>query len=107
MEDETLKRLLAAETEAEAIVLRANQQREAILEQARQDADAARRQHEERIAQIRSSYLAQAEERAQATISTMKRKHQALADALRDSAKRNEQPALDEALVFLAGMVKG
>jgi vacuolar-type H+-ATPase subunit H len=106
MVDETLKRLLNAEMEAEQIVARADEERQAIIEQAKHDTHTAEQQHAKRIAEIRTSLLAQAEQRAQQTIATMQRRYAEQALALRASAEQHEQHALDEAIALLTGMDK-
>lgn len=106
MADETLKRLLNAEMEAERIVKRADEERQAIIEQAKRDADAERRQYAVRIADLRASFRAQAEQRAQQTITAMQRRFQEQELALRTAAKLREQLALDEALAVVTGVQK-
>ena len=106
MVDETLKRLLDAETKAEQIVARADAERQSIIEQAKRDARALEQQHSERMTEIHASFLAQAEQRAQQTIITLQRHHTEQAKALRASAERHEQQALDEAVALLSGTAK-
>ena len=99
--DETLKRLLDAEAKAEQIVARADAERQAVIEQAKRDAHALEAQHAGRIAEIHTSFLAQAEQHAQQTIATMQKRHAEQAKALRTLAQRYEQQALDEAVALL------
>jgi V/A-type H+-transporting ATPase subunit G/H len=103
MVDETLKRLLDAEAKAEQIVALADEERQSIIEQAKRDAGAAEQQHAERMAEIHASFLAQAEQRAQQTITALQHRHAEQVQALRSSAQRNEQQALAEAVVLLTG----
>ncbi len=103
MADETLKRLLEAEAKAEQIIARADEERQAIIEQARRDARVAEQQHAERMAELRASFIAQAEQRAQQTIVELQRHHKEQVQALRASAQRNEQQALAAAIALLAG----
>jgi len=103
MVDETLKRLLDAETEAEQAVARADEERQSIIEQAKHDVRAAEQQHTEHITQIRASLLEQAEQRAQQTIAAMQRNYAERALALRVSAEQQEQQALAEAIALLTG----
>jgi transposase len=104
MVDGTLKRLLDAETEAERIVARADEERQAIIEQAKRDVGAAEQQHVEQMAKIQASFLAQAEQRAQQTITSMQRRYAEQGLALRASAERHEQQGLNEALALLANV---
>jgi len=101
--DETLKRLLDAEAEAERIVARADEERQAIIEQATRDAGTAEHQHAERIAEIHASFLAQAEQRAQQTITALQHHHAEQSLALRASVQLHEQQAIDEAVALLLG----
>lgn len=106
MVDETLKRLLDAEAKAEQIVTRADEERQAIIEQAKHDARLAEQLHTERMADLHASFLAQAEQRAQRTITALQQRHDEQAQALRVSAQRHEQQALDEAVALLTGAAK-
>ena len=101
--DGTLKRLLDAEAKAEQIVARANDERQAIIEQAKHDARLAEQLHAERMAELHASFLAEAEQRAQQTITALQQRHDEQARALRISAQRNEQQALAEAVALLTG----
>jgi vacuolar-type H+-ATPase subunit H len=103
MVDETLKRLLDAEAKADQIVKRADEERQAIIEQAKHDAHLAEQLHAERMAELHASFLAQAEQRAQQTITALQQRHNEQARALRISAQRNEQQALAEAVALLTG----
>jgi len=103
MVDETLKRLLDAETEAERVVERADEERQSIIEQAKRDVRAAEQQHADHLANIQETLRTQAEQRAQQTIASMQRRYANQSLALRAAAERHEQQALDEALAMLAG----
>jgi len=103
MVDETLKRLLDAETKAEQIVALADEERQAFIEHAKRDARVAEQQHAERMAEIHASFLAQAEQRAQQTIAVLQRRYEKQALTLRASAEQHEQQAIDEAVALLTG----
>jgi V/A-type H+/Na+-transporting ATPase subunit G/H len=107
MVDESLKRLLDAEAEAENIIARADQERQAIIEQARHDVQTSEQQLAERVKDIHSSFLAQAEQRAQQTITELKRRHAERSAALRASASAQEQAALDAAIELLTATGNG
>ena len=104
MVDETLRRLLDAETEAELIVARAVEERNAIIEEGKRDVHLAEQQHTEQIAKIQASLLAIEAERVQQTISTMQRHYAEQALALRTSAKLNELQAIADAVALLTVM---
>jgi vacuolar-type H+-ATPase subunit H len=103
MVDEPLKRLLDAEARAEQVVRHADEERQAIIEQAKRDAQAAERQHAERMAELHATFLAQARQRAQTAIDQLRQRHEQQAQALRDSAQRNEQQALAAAVALITG----
>jgi V/A-type H+/Na+-transporting ATPase subunit G/H len=103
MVDEALKRLLNAELEAERIVARADEERQALIEQAKRDAHTEEQQFVERSAEIRASFQAQAEQRAQQTIAEMQRRYEEQERVLRASANVNEQRALDQAIDIIIG----
>jgi V/A-type H+-transporting ATPase subunit G/H len=107
MVDESLKRLLDAEAEAENIIARADQERQAIIEQSRHDVQASERQLAERVKEIHASFDAQAEQRAQQTIAELKRRHAERTSALRAIAAEQEHQALDAALKLLTETGKG
>jgi len=106
MVDDTLKRLMNAEMEAERIVARADVERQAIIEQAKRDARAEELQYADRIAEFRASFRVQAEQRAQQTITAIQRRFEEQALALRASAKLHEQLALEEAIAVLIDVNK-
>ena len=103
MADEPLKRLLDAEARAEQVIASADQERRNIVEQARQEVHAAEERHAARIKEIQATYLTQAEQRAQQTITELRRRHAEHASALRASATSKEQHALDAAIELLTG----
>lgn len=103
MADETLKRLLDAESKAEEVVAHASDERQAIIEQARREAATAEQQHAGRISEIHAAFLVQAEQRAQQTIAAMQQRHAEQISSLRASAQRHESQALDEALALITG----
>jgi vacuolar-type H+-ATPase subunit H len=101
MVDESLKRLLDAETRAEDIIARADAERQRTIEQARHEAREAEQQHAERIAEIHASFLAQAEQRAQQTIAELKRRHAERSTALQNAAEQRKQQAVEAAVALL------
>lgn len=103
MVDESLKRLLDAETKAELIIADADKERHRLIEQARHEAHEAERQHNERVSELHASFLSQAEQRAQQTITELKRRHSERSAALQDSAEQRRQQALDATVLLLTG----
>ena len=106
MEDGTLKRLLDAEMEAEQVVARADKDRQAIIEQATRDAHLLEEHHATRIAEVRTSFLAQAKLRAEQTIAAMQRHYGEQILAIRAAAQRHEEEALAKAMTLITGMDK-
>lgn len=103
MAEETLKRLLDAEARAEDIIARADEERRKIVEEAEREVVASEQRHAEHVREIRASYIAQAESRAQQTITELKRRHGERAAALRAAAASMESRALDAAVAMLTG----
>ncbi|HKB59014.1 MAG TPA: hypothetical protein VKC56_03120 [Gallionellaceae bacterium] len=103
MAEEGLKRLLDAEARAEDIIARADEERRKILEEAEREVVASEQRHAEHVREIRASYLAQAEMRAQQTITELKRRHSERASALRAAATSMEPRALEAAVQLLTG----
>lgn len=103
MAEETLKRLLDAEARAEEVIARADEERRRIIEEAEQEIRASEQRHAEHVREIRANYIAQAETRAQQTITELKRRHAERAAALRAAAAKVEAQALDAAIELLTG----
>jgi V/A-type H+/Na+-transporting ATPase subunit G/H len=101
--EETLKRLLDAEAKAEEVIARADEERRRIIEEAERDIRASEQRHAEHVQEIRANYIAQAETRAQQTITELRRRHAERAAALRAAAVSMEPRALDAAIELLTG----
>jgi V/A-type H+-transporting ATPase subunit G/H len=107
MADEPLKRLLDAEAQAELIIARADEERQGIVEQAKQEIIASEQRHAERVKEIHASFLVQAEQRAQQSITELKRRHTERSATLRAAAANLKQQALDAAIELLTGSTGG
>lgn len=105
-EDDTLKRLLEAESKAEEIIATADRQRAALIEQARQAAQDAQTKHAQHLAEIAASFMAQAEQRAEQTIAELTRRHAERLQAMKVAAERARAQALEAALALLIGAGK-
>jgi V/A-type H+-transporting ATPase subunit G/H len=101
MVDESLKRLLDAEANAELVIARAEAERQQIIEQAKLEVQALERQHADRVREIHATFLNQAGQRAQQTIAELKRRNVDHASAMRHAAKESESRALDAAMTLL------
>jgi len=99
--DDTLKRLLEAETRAEKIAQDAEQEQERIIQRAMQDARAEDERFTARIPDLHRSFIRKAEERAEQTIAELKRRYDERHVQLRDMAEQREHEALDTAFALL------
>lgn len=100
---DSLKDLLQAETEAEAIVADGEAERERIVQKALSDAREMERQFQERLPELHRSFLEKAQSRAAQTIEEMKLRNDERNKMLRELAARHEQEALDHALALILG----
>lgn len=99
--DETLKRLLEAEAQAEKIASDAEQERERIIQEALLEARAEEARFEAGIPELQARLLAEAEARAEQAIGERKRRYRQQHLQLRDLAERREGEALEAALSLL------
>lgn len=100
MED-VLKRLLEAESRAEAIIESAATEHRRIVDTALAEARRAELLFQENSARRRQPMLREAEERAGQMVADLTRKHEARQRALREQADRNEDGAVEAALALL------
>jgi len=100
MED-TLKRLLTVETDAEQFVAKAQTEREQIIQQALQEAHQAEKQFKAKIPDLRASFLEKAEIQAAQTIAELKKRYEARKERLNNLAEDNQQKALEAAVHLL------
>jgi V/A-type H+/Na+-transporting ATPase subunit G/H len=96
MED-TLKRLLDAESRASEITRKAEQEAERIVQAARNEALKQQERFNERLPQIRQSLLEKAATRAEQSVAEMERRYDERVGALRGAAEKHEEEALDAA----------
>jgi len=99
--ENTLKRLLAVETEAEQLVTNANAEREQILQQTLQEIHQAEHQFQTNLPQIQARWLAKAEERAHHTIAELTKRYEERKSRLRTLAEENQPKALQAAVHLL------
>lgn len=99
--DDTLKRLLDAESRAERIAQEAEQERERTIEAAAQEARSEDERFTARVPDLHRSFIHKAEERAEQTIAELKRRYDERHVQLRDMAEQREQEALDAAFEIL------
>lgn len=97
MED-TLKRLLEAEREAEAIIAEATRERDRILEDARRQGEEEERSFESRIPQMRVSRVKEATQRAQREGDELVARAQRRKQELQELADRGAEQAIEATL---------
>ncbi len=100
MED-TLKRLLSVETEAEQLVTQAKTKREQIIQQALQDAYQTEQKFAAQIPQLHDTFLKKAEVRATQTIAELHKRYAERKLNLQNLAEENQQKALEAAVHLL------
>lgn len=103
MED-VLKRLLQAETEAEAVIEAAQRERERRVDAALAETRANEARFEARLAELRRPYIAEAEARAEQGVAELTRKYGERQRVLRELAARHEAEAVAAAVALLLDM---
>lgn len=98
---DSLKDLLKAETEAEAIVSRGEQERDAIIQKSIADSLDMEKQFLDRLPEMHQSFIDKAQERAAQTIAEMKLRYDERNKKLRDLAAKHEKEALEQAIAVL------
>ena len=98
---DSLKDLLAAETEAETIVSAGEAERDRIIQKALDDALDMERQFQERLPEMQQSFIDKAESRAEQTIAELKLRYDERSKSLRELSDRHEQEALDRAIELI------
>jgi len=99
--ENTLKRLLTVETEAEQLIAQVQKQREQIIQQALEEAHQAEQQFQAKIPEIQASFLKKTETRATQTIAELNKRYEERKERLRYLADENQQKALEAAVNLL------
>ena len=92
---DSLKDLLEAEAEAEAIVTSGENERDQIIQKALDDALDMERQFKDRLPEMQQSFIDKAQERAAQTIAEMKLRYDERNKTLRELADKHEKEALE------------
>jgi vacuolar-type H+-ATPase subunit H len=100
MEDQ-LKRLLEAESRAQAIIEAASNERQRLLDAALAGVHEAEARFEANRVNLRAPFLKEAHSRAEQGVAELSRKYDERQRNLRDMASRHEQEAVDAALGLL------
>ncbi len=98
---DSLKDLLQAEAEAEAIVAEGEQQRDAIVQKALDDAREMEQQFRDRLPELHQSFIDKAQKNAEQTIAEIKLRYDERNKVLRDLASQHEGEALDRAVALI------
>lgn len=98
---DSLKDLLQAEAEAEAIVSAGEKERDRIIQKALDDALDMERQFKDRLPEMQQSFLDKAQERAAQTIAEMKLRYDERNKTLRELAGKHEAEALERAIALI------
>ncbi|HHB92034.1 MAG TPA: ATPase [Thioploca sp.] len=100
MED-TLKRLLIVETEAEQLVAESKAEKERIIQQALIETHQAEQQFKSKIPDIYAEFMQKAEQRAVQSIAELNKRYEERKTNLRELAIDNQQKALEAAVQII------
>lgn len=98
---DSLKDLLQAEAEAEAIVTAGENERDQIIQKALDDALDMERQFKDRLPEMHQSFIDKAQDRAVQTIAEMKLRYDERNKTLRELAGKHEKEALERAIALI------
>lgn len=98
---DSLKELLEAEQQAEAIVARGEKERDQIVQKSLDDARDMETQFMARLPEMQRSFTEKAHQRAEQTIAEMRLRYDERNKMLRDLAEKHEQEALQKATRLL------
>ncbi|TVP91658.1 MAG: ATPase [Thioalkalivibrio sp.] len=99
--DDTLQRLLDAETKAERMATEAEEEHERTIAAAVDKAREMEAELTERIPELQKTWISRAEQRAAKTIAEVERRYDERHETLRDLAEKREEEALDAAFQVL------
>jgi vacuolar-type H+-ATPase subunit H len=101
--DDTLKRLLAAETAASEMVEKAQSDSEQLVQAALHEARQQEERFEARVPGLHASFLEKSDQRANQAVAEMERRFEERLTQLRDAAEAHEEDALHAAFRELLG----
>lgn len=99
--DDSLKDLLQAESEAEAIVSKGEKEKDGIVQKSLDDAYHMEQQFQQRLPEMHQSFIDKAHERAEQTILEMKLRYDERNKELRELAGKHHQEALQQAIELI------
>lgn len=98
---DSLKNLLKAEADAEAIVSEGERERDAIVQNSIDDAAEMLRQFEARLPEMHQSFIDKAEQRAEQTIAELKLRYDQRNIELRELASKHRKETVEQAVVLV------
>ncbi len=101
--DDTLKRLLAAESAASDLVEKAQADSERLVQTALHEARQQQERFQARVPELHAAFLEKSDQRAHQTLAEMERRFQERLTQLRDAAEAHEETALEAAFRQLLG----
>jgi V/A-type H+-transporting ATPase subunit G/H len=99
--EESLQRLLDAETKAQQIHGKAEEARERLIQEALQEAKRKEEHFESRLPELHKGFMEKADSRAEQTVAELKKRFNERHAQLREYAEVREQSALDAAFAVL------
>ena len=99
--ENTLKRLLTVETEAEQLVAKAQFEREQLIQQALQEAHQTEQDFKAKLPALHASFLEKAEAQATQTIAELNKRYEERKVRLHHLAEENQHKALEAAVHLL------
>lgn len=99
--ENTLKRLLTVETEAEQLVAKAQTEREQLIQQALQDTHQAEQEFKAKLPALHAGFIEKAEVRATQTIAELNKRYEERKVRLHGLAEENQHKALEAAIHLL------
>ena len=96
--ENTLKRLLTVEIEAEQLVAQAQTEREQIIQQALQSAHQAEQAFQAKVPELQANWIAKAEARADQAIAELSKRYEEKQQYIRQLAEENQDNALTAAI---------
>lgn len=101
--DDTLKKLLAAESAASELIEKAQKDEESQVQKALLEARQKEERFEARVPELHASFIEKSDQRARQTVAEMERRYQESLNQLREDSDAHEEAALDTAFLELLG----
>jgi len=101
--DDTLRRLLSAESAASNLVEKAQADSERLIQTALQEAQQQEERFQGRVPELHAAFLEKSDQRANQAVAEMQRRFDERLTQLREAAETNEEMALEAAFGVLLG----